>query len=51
VDVTFIRLLKISIHLFRCGCGDAGYRGTFVEFVKVRSGEFFDVSERILAKV
>jgi putative transposase len=33
------------------GCGDAGYRGTFVEFVTVKYGEFIDISERILAKV
>ena len=32
------------------GCGDAGYRGTFVEFVKVRYGEIMDISEKIRPK-
>lgn len=31
-------------------CADAGYRGTFVEFVKVKYGETVDVSERIKPK-
>jgi putative transposase len=32
------------------GCGDAGYRGTFVEFVKVKYGEIIDISEKIKPK-
>jgi putative transposase len=35
----------------RGGCGDAGYRGTFVEFVRVKYGELIDISERIKSKV
>ena len=32
------------------GCADAGYRGTFVEFVKVKYGETIDISEKIKPK-
>jgi len=32
------------------GCGDAGYRGIFVVFVKVKYGEVIDVSERIKSR-
>jgi putative transposase len=31
-------------------CGDAGYRGTFVEFVKTNYGETVDISEKIKPK-
>jgi len=31
-------------------CADAGYRGTFVDFVKVKYGETVDISERIKPK-
>jgi putative transposase len=33
------------------GCGDAGYRGTFVEFVWVKYGELVAISEKIKSKV
>jgi len=32
------------------GCVDEGYRGTFIEFVKVKYGETIDVSEKIKPK-
>jgi hypothetical protein len=32
------------------GCGDEGYRGTFVEFVKAKYGEIIDISENIKPK-
>ncbi|MDR2203529.1 MAG: hypothetical protein LBE76_04410 [Nitrososphaerota archaeon] len=35
----------------RGGCGDAGYRGVFVEFVRVKYGELVVISEKILSKV
>ncbi len=31
-------------------CGDMGYRGTFVDFVKVKYGETIDISEKIQPK-
>ena len=32
------------------GCGDEGYRGTFVEFVRVKYGETIDIAEKIKPK-
>jgi putative transposase len=29
------------------GCGDAGYRGVFVEFVRVKCGGIVDISEKV----
>jgi len=34
----------------RGGCGDEGYRGMFVEFVKVKYGEVVDIVEKIKSK-
>jgi len=34
----------------RGGCGDEGYRGTFVEFVRVKYGEVVNIVERIKLK-
>ena len=31
-------------------CGDEGYRGTFVEFVRVKYGETIDIAEKIKPK-
>ena len=35
----------------RGGCGDAGYRGAFVEFIRVKYGELVAISEKILSNV
>ena len=38
---------KIKYPIIKGGCGDAGYRGTFVDFVKVKYDEIIDISEKI----
>ncbi|MCL2642736.1 MAG: hypothetical protein FWD52_04415 [Candidatus Bathyarchaeota archaeon] len=42
--------VKNKFSSIRGGCGDAGYRGTFASFVRVKYGELVDISEGILAK-
>ena len=44
------QMAKFKYSSIKGGSADAGYRGTFVEFVKVKFGDTIDISEKIKPK-
>jgi putative transposase len=45
------QVVKSKFLSIRGGCGDVGYWGTFASFVRVKYGEFIDISEWIKSKL